>query len=416
MDPLAHTLLGAALAKTRLGGDTRLALPTLVLAANVPDLDVAAYFWGSDAALDFRRGLTHGPLGLALLPALVAVTVWLVGRRRGAQSADAHDASGAPPTYDEAGPAAPDSSDWAHRRSPHPGPAHREAAHREPTRLATARERPASTPARSTALAPLLALAYLGALTHPVLDWLNTYGVRLLHPFDERWFYGDALFIIDPWAWLVLGAAVFLAHHADRRSVGAWAILAAVAGALLITAADSTAAKLLWIAALVTIAAVKMAGRPRTETGRRRAATACVLAFTIYVVAMIGGSLLAKGVVHGSIEPPVEALMVGPLPVTVARRQVVVSMPDEIRHGRFRWHPSPRLEWSGWSRPHPRPGPVLDAALHEPSIQGFLAWARFLFVEIDEHPDRFEVHLMDARYTLQRNARFGTAVVEVPKP
>jgi hypothetical protein len=75
MDPLAHTLLGAALAKTRLGSDRPLALPTLVLAANVADVDVVAYFWSSDTALAFRRGLTHGPIGLAILPALVAVVV-----------------------------------------------------------------------------------------------------------------------------------------------------------------------------------------------------------------------------------------------------------------------------------------------------------------------------------------------------
>ena len=34
-------------------------------------------------------------------------------------------------------------------------------------------------------------------LGQPLLDWLNTYGVRFLMPFDGTWFYGDALFIID---------------------------------------------------------------------------------------------------------------------------------------------------------------------------------------------------------------------------
>ena len=45
-------------------------------------------------------------------------------------------------------------------------------------------------------------------LTHPVLDWLNNYGIRLLMPFSPRWFYGDAVFIIDPWLWLALGGAL----------------------------------------------------------------------------------------------------------------------------------------------------------------------------------------------------------------
>ena len=59
----------------------------------------------------------------------------------------------------------------------------------------------------------LLLLSYLGVLSHVALDWLNTYGVRLLMPFDGRWFYGDTLFIIDPWLWLTLGVGVWLARR-----------------------------------------------------------------------------------------------------------------------------------------------------------------------------------------------------------
>jgi inner membrane protein len=358
MDPLAHTLLGAALARTRLGRDRPLALPTLVVAANVADLDVAAYFWSSDAALGFRRGLTHGPLGLAVLPAVVAVVVWLVGRR-----------------WPRAAAAAP----------------------------------------RSTTLSSLLALAYLGALTHPALDWLNTYGVRFLHPFDRRWFYGDTLFIVDPWVWLVLGAGVVLGQRTDRRAIAAWAILAVVAAALLITAADSMTGKLVWLLGVGGVAATKIAGRPGTEAGRRRVATACVGAFGLYLAAAIGAAAAARGFVRDAIPEPVASLMVGPLPVTVARREVVFQTATDIRYGRFRWSPAPRFESSGWARPRPEPGTVLDAALRDPSIQGFLGWARFLFVEIDEHPAFWEVHLMDARYTLERRARFGSAMVRVPR-
>ena len=108
--------------------------------------------------------------------------------------------------------------------------------------------------------------------------------------------------------------------------------------------------------------------------------------------------------------------MVGPLPVTVARREVVVSTPDAIRYGRFRWLEPARLVWTGWSRPRPASTPIVETALADPAIQGFLGWARFLFVEIDEHPELYEVHLMDARYTLERNTRFGSVVVRVPKP
>src|SRR5205807_1536679 len=59
----------------------------------------------------------------------------------------------------------------------------------------------------------LLALAALGIWTHPVLDLLNTYGVRLLMPFSDHWFYGDTLFILDPWLWLSLSLGVVFARR-----------------------------------------------------------------------------------------------------------------------------------------------------------------------------------------------------------
>ena len=45
----------------------------------------------------------------------------------------------------------------------------------------------------------LLLLSFIAVLSHPILDTLNTYGVRWLMPLSGEWFYGDTLFIIDPW-------------------------------------------------------------------------------------------------------------------------------------------------------------------------------------------------------------------------
>ena len=61
-------------------------------------------------------------------------------------------------------------------------------------------------------LLPVL-LSYVGVLSHVALDLLNNYGVRLFMPFSNRWFYGDAVFIIDPWLWLTLGAGIWLARR-----------------------------------------------------------------------------------------------------------------------------------------------------------------------------------------------------------
>jgi inner membrane protein len=48
------------------------------------------------------------------------------------------------------------------------------------------------------------------------MDWLNSYGIRLLEPFSSEWFYGDTLFIIDIWLWLGLGFATWMSLHRER--------------------------------------------------------------------------------------------------------------------------------------------------------------------------------------------------------
>jgi inner membrane protein len=44
-------------------------------------------------------------------------------------------------------------------------------------------------------------LALAGVATHPLLDMMNTYGVRVLEPFSDRWYSWDLLHIVDPWLW-----------------------------------------------------------------------------------------------------------------------------------------------------------------------------------------------------------------------
>jgi inner membrane protein len=48
--------------------------------------------------------------------------------------------------------------------------------------------------------------------THPLLDYMNTYGVRPFLPFDGSWFYGDTLFVIDPLFDFALASALATGH------------------------------------------------------------------------------------------------------------------------------------------------------------------------------------------------------------
>lgn len=166
MDNLTHSLVGAVLGQVGLKQKTGLAMPTLIIAANLPDIDAACAVYGIES-LSMRRGITHGPIALLLLP----IVLWALML-----------------AFDR----------WQERRGKRP-------ASRLPIHKGW-----------------LLALAYIGCLSHPALDWLNNYGIRMLEPFSHRWFYGDSIFIIDLWIWIALAASVWLSLRGERRGAANW--------------------------------------------------------------------------------------------------------------------------------------------------------------------------------------------------
>jgi inner membrane protein len=162
MDNLTHSLAGAVLGQMGLKTKTGLAMPTLIIAANLPDIDAVATLLGGHQHLAIRRGITHGPIAMVLLPLLL----WAIML-----------------AWDK----------W--RPSEKRLPVHK---------------------------GWLLALAYIGTISHPALDWLNNYGIRLLEPFSSQWFYGDTIFIIDVWIWAVLLVSVIWSIRRERRGAGNW--------------------------------------------------------------------------------------------------------------------------------------------------------------------------------------------------
>ncbi len=158
MDNLTHSLAGALLGQMGLKKLTGRAITTLIIAANIPDIDAIATVLGRES-LAIRRGITHGPIALLLLPLLLTGLMLLYNR-------------------------------W----------------------------RPSEQPVRA---GPLLLLAYVGTLSHPALDWLNSYGIRLLEPFSSRWYAGDTLFIIDLWIWATLIGCVVWSRRREKRG-GDW--------------------------------------------------------------------------------------------------------------------------------------------------------------------------------------------------
>lgn len=169
MDNLTHSLVGAVLGQAGLKKKTGLAMPALIIGANLPDVDVTCFAWLTGTEhLAFRRGITHGPPALVLLPLILAGILWGFDR-------------------------------WQTKRGTRP-------EGRLPVHFGW-----------------LFALSFIACLTHPAMDWLNVYGIRLLEPFSHQWFYGDTLFIIDPWIWAMLIAGIWVSRRREKAGAAKWA-------------------------------------------------------------------------------------------------------------------------------------------------------------------------------------------------
>ncbi len=44
-----------------------------------------------------------------------------------------------------------------------------------------------------------------GFALHLLMDYLNSYGIHPFHPFDNRWLFGDMVFIVEPFFWIAFG-------------------------------------------------------------------------------------------------------------------------------------------------------------------------------------------------------------------
>ena len=316
MDNLCHTLAGAALAETGLKRRTALAYATLLVGANLPDVDVVCVPFSVTGGLGCRRGWTHGVLAMALLPLALAGAMLLWDRLQ------------------------------------------RKWRRRSPGDVVRPRQ--------------LVLVAAIAILSHPLLDWTNVYGVRLLMPFSDRWFYGDTLFIIDPWLWLALGGAVLWARWRGRA-----------------------------------------AGAAAGDRGGRAGAVFAAA----YVALMLGSAVAARRLVSREVaSAAIEAMpgiMVGPVPVSPLRRDIVVDAGDHYRVGMFRWFARPSVTFEPAAIPKGADGELARTAAWTPEGRQFVRWARFPFFEVDSGAAGIAVHIGDLRYTADPRRSWAAVTVRL---
>jgi inner membrane protein len=131
----------------------------------------------------------------------------------------------------------------------------------------------------------LIVAALLG---HLLMDTANGYGTHLFYPFSARWVYGDAVFVLEPWLWVILGAA--LALNASRF----WRVLVALLALGPLVALASVGLLRVGVVIVMFGVVAAMVAAVRAWDRRRRAATALLAAAIIFVV-MPGVSRVAKG-------------------------------------------------------------------------------------------------------------------------
>jgi inner membrane protein len=295
MDNLCHSLAGAVLGEAGLKRRTALGMATLVIASNLPDIDVAV-FATDTLAMSVRRGWTHGVVAQAVLPALLAVMMYgwdRLWRRAGRRDAN---------------------------------------------------------------LAGLLLLSYIGLWLHVFMDWLNSYGVRLLKPFSDQWFYGDALYIVDPILYAVFGIALVLARRAHGR------------------------------------------GEARSTLWPRRA----LVVAGIYIVAMLASNWWARAEVRRGLVRAGrgdERFMVTPVFGNPFRRDVIVDTGDRYEKGFLWFTPTPRFRPAGYGVDVNATKPAAQIAAESRRFQDFLMWSRFPFFVIEQSGGHTVVVINDYRYS-----------------
>lgn len=226
MDNLTHTLVGLAAAKA---GLERLSFGTTavcLVAANSPDVDIVAVAGGRWFYLEQHRGITHSVVGVLALALFVPLLFY--------------------------------------------------ACERIAARL---RRKPPRARLKGLIIASLVVTA-----THPLLDWTNHYGVRPWLPWSGEWYYGDLVFVVDPWLWLALGGAAFLATARTGLRVAAWAVFARSLSVAVVIALPRAGVPHAWLAVAVWLAGVVAFGAARAfkpGLAGSRIAPATALAFVV---------------------------------------------------------------------------------------------------------------------------------------
>ena len=353
MENLAHSLVGVALSRAGLGRKTPFGTVSLVVAANLPDADIVVSGWGPLHYLHHHRGVTHSVLGVLVLALLFSLLLKFLARFR---SGD-----------------------------------------------------------KTFPFGPLLLSVTVTLVSHPLLDWTNSYGIRPWLPFSGKWYYGDLVYIVDPYLWLILGGAVFLTAQRTRVTRPVWIAVVVFISYLVVRNAEARpegpVLAVVFFSALALILFLKQ---------RRALWSGSVNLWALGGVAVYWGFLLMSRTV----------VLTGAAP-ELAREYPQMRTEDLSALPRLADPLSWEILWQDRSRVRIwkaslgggriEGNQVYERHLDHGAVQAALAtcpgrvmeiFGRFTFYQVKPEPDRILVLARDARFSRGQTSGFG--VVPIP--
>ena len=377
MDGLTHSFVGLASAKAGLERLSPYTTAVSILAANAPDIDVVTAVGGRWTALHYHRGITHSIAGTLVLAILIPTLFYLIDRV-----------------------------------------------------VARLRARPARVRFRGLLLASLIVAA-----THPLMDWTNNYGLRPLLPWNDRWFYGDLVFIIDPYIWLIVGGAGFLLTSNTRPKLIVWSIIGAVTTVLVLAASASRLpgsgsllpARIIWVIGVLAfiIARWKKFDKPAGKWAAVVALSTVVLYWSglawqhriayghavevAQQFAVQRRELFIRAAAMPTAANPFRWLCVAETDTAMYRFSLASSW-DSIESS----NSISRLE--RFEKPTGRNQQLVASALRDPRAQILLGFARFPIEKVEDANcvGQTLVQLADLRYTEPGGPARGNFALDVP--
>jgi hypothetical protein len=140
-----------------------------------------------------------------------------------------------------------------------------------------------------------------------------------------------------------------------------------------------------WVVGVAVIGAARWRLRAASPRALERAAQVGLALAAVYVTALAGASIGARGEVRAAAAArgiEAEDVSLAPAPANPFRGDVVIMTRDDYYTGRFDWLATPRVALDSVRVARPR-GPLFETAAQAREARHYLIWARFPAIEIE---------------------------------